>query len=556
MSDSTPSTTASGVAGPATAGESQVTCRSGLGARILEFTRNPWALAGFVALVAATVLWIVIRPLDHFASDPDSVASVLYWQRLINGQRLESFVPTTPKPLLTVVYGVLYSLTGDWRALTVASLAAGAVSIGLAARLATRLGGVAAAVVVVVAMLAWPDFLVEVAHGNSFVWALMFWLIAGVLMTADRPHPWQAGIALALAGIARTETMWLMVAVICCVAFVAWQTMRGRDRTMLVAVAPLLIGLLAVPLTCLHDLLITGRPLYWLSVPSAYTTLVTPNLAPIAPFRTIRGALGHYRPAAPLLILAAVGLVRVVASKRRAIALALLSLGCGVILTLAYLSWRAVFITTRYYEEADAPTLLLAAIGSATVLSWLALRLAGKRPRLNRWVPLATAAVAAALAVGVVAVDVPHDVVQPQLVATSAGYAALTKQIPALKTILTGAKGATVAVTGVSYPVADPRACRIFVPRAFLSLIAVETGAPLDTLGDSFLAFRDRSYATLSPGQYVLHITSVDGVGGSYEPFEHSSQVVLKVAPDRSVRITPVYADDAQGVWLMRIDPE
>jgi hypothetical protein len=78
----------------------------------------------------------------------------------------------------------------------------------------------------------------------------------------------------------------------------------------------------------------------------------------------------------------------------------------------------------------------------------------------------------------------------------------------------------------------------------------------LDTLGDSFLAFRDRSYATLSPGQYVLHITSVDGVGGSYEPFEHSSQVVLKVAPDRSVRITPVYADDAQGVWLMRIDPE
>jgi len=325
------------------------------------------------------------------------------------------------------------------------------------------------------------------------------------------------------------------------------------------AVAPLLLGALAVPLDCLHDWLLTGRPLYWLSVPSGYTALISPNLAPSSPLETIKNELVHYRPALPLVGLAIVGLIALVLVKRRAIAFALSSLVGGVLLTVIYLSWRAVFVTPRYYEEADAPLLLLAAIGTGAVVVWLVGRAMGERQGWHRWRQLVSGGVAAVLALGVVVVDVPHGAVEPQLDQVASGYAAVESQVTTLRVILEAAPGGvppgrTTNVSGVSYPVTDAASCRVFVPRAFLPLIAVETGAPLDALGDSYLAFRGGDYGELNPGQYVLHVAATDGRGGAYAPFEHPSQTVLRVSADRTVLVTPVYSDDNQGVWLVRID--
>jgi hypothetical protein len=496
----------------------------------------------------------MIQPLARFTNDTDSAATVLYFERIIHGQRLEAFVPTTPKPLLTVIYGLLWSVTQDWRALTIASIGAGALAVALAARLAARLGGAVAGAVVVIALLAWPDFQTEVANGNSFVWGLALWLVAGVLMTGDRPRPWLAGITLALAGLARTETFWLVGAAFCCTAFVAWQTRRGGERARLLEVAPLLLGALAVPVMCLHDLILTGRPLYWLSVPTGYTALATPNLAAVSPLRSLHAEIVHYLPAAPLIILAGVGVAGLLIARRRALVFALACLICGVLFMLVYLPWRAVFVTTRYYQEADAPILLLVGIGAGFAAAWTGGRIAGRRPRLDRWKPVAGVTLAVALALGAVAVDVPKDTLGPALATQTAGYSALEQQVPTLRQVLAGATGGVTTVRGVSYPVADPDACRVFVPRHLLPLIAVETGASIGSLGDSYLAFGGDNYSALRPGQYVLHISAADGAGGAYAPFERSTSSVLAVAPGRDVRITPLYVNQGQGVWFLRID--
>jgi hypothetical protein len=112
-------------------------------------------------------------------------------------------------------------------------------------------------------------------------------------------------------------------------------------------------------------------------------------------------------------------------------------------------------------------------------------------------------------------------------------------------------------VPGANYPIVDPTACRIFVPRQLAGIISVETGAPLTALGDSYLAFRDGSYP-LKPGQWVLHIAAADLAPGAspgvYAPFEVSSPTPLVAADGRRVLVVPVLADPEQGLWLDRID--
>lgn len=525
----------------------------GIRRRVAAIATSPWALTALVALVAAVVLWLIVRPLAGAVNDTDAAASVLYFERIVHGQRLEAFVPTTPKPLLTVVYGIAWNITGDWRALTLLTIAVGAAAVGLAARLAARLGGVASAAIVVVGFLAWPDFGLEVARANSLVWGLALWLLAGVLMTAAKPRPWMAGIALMLAGLVRTETIWLLAAACVYVAWTAWRALRRGEFSRLRLSYPLLLGALAIPLACLHDLVLTGRPLYWLSVPGGYTALVYPGLQSLSVVESVRKELVYYEPAALLLVLAFAGLVWLTMSRWAAVALAFVSLTGGVLLTLVVLSWRGVFISIRYYEEANAPILLAAAIAGGVLIATILDRIPVRSATWPRWRVLATPAVAAALALGVVAADVPLGTVEPQTGSSREAYAALEAHIADVKAVVLATSGETLTVPGVGYPVADSEAGRMYVPRPLLPAISVQTGAPIVALGDSYLGFRGGSYA-LRPGQWVLHIAAADGSRGVYEPFEHSAPTTLLASDGRVVTVVPVVADPADGLWLDRID--
>ena len=120
--------------------------------------------AVFIASVAVAAS--AIRPWIAAPLAFDTAASVLHFDRIVAGRHLEQALSTTPKPLLTILYGLVYSATGDWRAISVAALGAWGLCVAGGTLLAWRLGGAIAAVFTGVSLVVSPRLLLETS------WAL------------------------------------------------------------------------------------------------------------------------------------------------------------------------------------------------------------------------------------------------------------------------------------------------------------------------------------------------------------------------------------------------
>ena len=129
------------------------------------------ALAASFAAAAVVGAWLV-RPFDARPAYTDAAASVLYFDRIVAGRHLEAFVNTTPKPLLTLVYGALHSLAGDWRPGAWVSVLVLAAGIVMASELVRRIAGLEAAAFATVALIGSHMLLAEVGWGQGLPWAL------------------------------------------------------------------------------------------------------------------------------------------------------------------------------------------------------------------------------------------------------------------------------------------------------------------------------------------------------------------------------------------------
>ncbi|MBF6605144.1 MAG: hypothetical protein IVW53_06130 [Chloroflexi bacterium] len=519
-------------------------------------------VVGGAMLATLLVCLVVLRPFGPAMNDSDSAASVVYFQHLVGGRQLEAMVTTTPKPLLTIVYGITWWLTGAWSALTLETIVVFTLAVGLATSIMLRIGLPAAAAFAVVALVGWPELLVEVAHANSLVWALAGWLIAAWALDRGSPRPWLVGSAVLLAALARIETFWLVGAAAVAIAVLGMRGF-GRHRTAATSgegvaairrLVPVVIGgALALAVMCLHDWLLTGQPLFWAGVPASYTAIVDPGLRPLA-LREFWGRLvvPHYAHDVPTLVLAIVGIGGLAASRRWLLATAIVTLAAGVFVTLALLAVRGVYVSDRYWEEADVALRLAAAVGAG----WL-VRLAGRRARTllgrdsvaDRLRKPALAGISIAVALVLAWSVIGRAEIDEPLAASRTASTHLEFVEPRLGPILAGAMGAVVVAPGVELPLVDPTAARLIAPRAELWRIVADTGVPLPAIGDSFLAFRATDPATLlRPGQWVFHDATVDGRGGRYAVLEVSRPTVVG-----SIRIVPILADAASGIWLLRI---
>jgi hypothetical protein len=155
--------------------------------------RRPW-LAVWVGVAAATAA--MVRLPGPAVLDPDEHAAVLYFRSLTGGQRLEDPLLSTPKPLLTLVHGLTWAATSDWRSLTALTVAAFALAVTALARAAGRLGGTPAAVGTVVAVAGSGPLVLQVARGNSVIWALAGWAVALDALTQPRRRYGLAAAAL------------------------------------------------------------------------------------------------------------------------------------------------------------------------------------------------------------------------------------------------------------------------------------------------------------------------------------------------------------------------
>jgi hypothetical protein len=533
----------------------------------------PGSTAGIAVLAAVVAVALVAAVIDPFGPslhDPDAAASVLYFDRIASGQRLEAFVPTTPKPLLTLLYGASWSLAGDWRLLGLWTLAAFAVAVAASTALLLRIGGRPAAAFAVLALVASPTIAVEVAGANSLIWGLAGWAVAGLAIAGGPRRAWVAGLALAAAATFRTETL---VVVALATAGVALLSIRpgladeggGGDAAAGIA-APgpstarewsgLLLGWLAVPIAALHDLLLTGDPLSWLGVPAGYTAITTPDLRPTPPLDFAADLVARYAGEPLLVGLAVVGIGWLVARRQIALATGFVGLTAGIAALIGFVAWRGVFVTARYFEQVDLGLIGAAAVGVGAVASWLNGRVGGgpsTRAVPDRWRGVLGVAVAGALAVVVTAPTMFFDGgLATRLRTVRAASDHVADALPALRAALAADRSPVPAATTVpaGRAVVDPVQATLLVPRPLWTRLAVELGVPLTRVADSWLAFReDGPLAVVRPGQTVYHDRSADTPPDLYAPLEIEAALV-----SGSVRLVPVAIDPAAGTWILAIE--
>ena len=500
--------------------------------------------------------------------DPDEHAAVLYFDRLVAGERLEEPLLSSPKPLLTVVHGLAWRAGHDWRLLEALGVAAFALAVVCLARAAGRLGGPPAGAATALAVAGSGPLVLQAARGNSMVFALAGWSVALDALTRGRgtaepgrdrgaagsdrdrrptgptgPAWGLAAGALLVAGLARAES-WLLLPLAAGYGLLAWR--RGERR------AALLVLPLAAPLVWLaHDWLLTGDPLYALGVPGRYSDLVSGRQV-VPPADWLALVARRYAADPLLLALAAVGVVWLFRRRAWVWLAALGATGVGVLALLGLQAWQGTYISWRYFDPADVALRVAAALGAAAVAGLVAGRLPGRTatggggaataadppragdPRRSGVRPRALGAVVGAVVlVGLACWPLaPGDPLVDSTLDRDTRLSANTATAVAVLAQVTAEPGTVVTVSG-------PQRLRV----------AVELGLPLDRVRDLFLAGRSAPLdRALAGSAAVFHDADGDRPAERFAPL--STTVPSRVG---DVELVPLRTDPERGLYVHRV---
>jgi hypothetical protein len=501
---------------------------------------------GIFAVAIGLAVWVV-RPFDVGPVGSDSTSMVLYFGRIVSGEQLERFLGTTPKPLLSIVYGPLYYATGDWRPISWVAILVYALAIACSATLAGRVGrSPAAAVFTAVGLFASTGMLQDVALAYSVSWALLGWSLAGLAATAIPPRYALAGLALMLAGLARPETWFIGI-------LAGFWLVGARLRAWAGSSAPppdgawfVLIGLLAIPIQALHDWLLARDPLYSFAIPALGTAIRAPQDPGTVPNILIR----HLDSAIPLLLLVLIGLAVLIIRRSWPVVLGLLALGPGTAAFLLYLGARNTYVLDRYALPIDIAITFGAGVGFAALAvpvlerafaSWqtAAARQAGHL------------AVAACVALALAPTVAPLDAAFMQsLRADRQLVANFQSAAPAIDGGLEGIDGLRQMPSARDPSnVATPPTPSLLVPARVYPMAAVQFDLPLTQVArlQPGRVNRDGSYPSV--GQIVVHDQLVDQPADRFRFLEASRQSI-----QGSMRLVPLLADPTRGVWVVRIE--
>ena len=504
-----------------------------------------WGRAGALAATfAATVVvgaWLV-RPFDAGPADTDAAASVLYFDRIVAGSHLEAFVNTTPKPLLTLVYGSLHSITGDWRPgawVTVLVLAAGVV---MAAELVRRIAGPEAAVFAAVALVGSVALLAEVSWGQGLPWAFALWIAAGLALTRPRPRYGLAGLFLLVAALSRQETfLFLAVAT----AYVAWRVLRGQRSEW--SGGLILVGWGALALIAVHDVLLTGDPLWWVKVSSISAAGHAPSLASAARLNVVHLLTVRY-----LLVVGIVGAIALIRWRSWFAFWALACMGPLVALFTFVLAFRGLAVLGHYFHPVELAVILSAAIGAGAVLAEVRRRAVARAPGRYRHGILATTTAAAALAAVVLS--------SPFAPASVSGRRAIGVQAVAAIRVDTYAPFLETALPTIPspgppdpgpYATPVPADVLLLAPRYQVNRLAVILRFPI-----SRARWLEPARVDLAGGYPAVgSLLYFDGVLDPTTVTEETA-VLRPSVPTvvGNVRVVPVFVDEAGKVWIERIE--
>lgn len=499
-----------------------------------------FALLGGLFLAAAAFAFLLVRPIDTASIGPDAAAPVVHFQHIVAGHHLEGYLGQTPKPLLTVIYGILYSTTQDWRAIAWASIAAFALCVVLGGLLGQRIGGLAGGAFVAVGFAISAVLLTDVAYAYAVCWALLAWLVAALAVTARPPRYAIAGLALMLGTLARLETLIVVVVAtggLALAEIVARRSDRPRpDRRAYL----ILLGFLAIPVMLVHDLLLTGDPLFWAKI----AQLNSVGAAGIrGPLQVAVWLAAHLAGEAPLLPLAALGAFVLIRQRQWALVLGLLALGPGVAAFLVYLGARGIFVSARYADAIDLALLFTAGMGLLAIDAPLVRRLLSRSvPAVRRWVfvPVVAGALAglAFAPIGLLDTTVRNTILtQVRLHANEQrAMAAIRAELRSPSACLTAARASGVPVRSM-----------VIVPSRLRVQAVVDLGLPLTEVAKP--GGITKVAGIPAPGQIIYHDRLDAETGKAFAIYEIDHPVTLG-----AVRLVPLLADAKRSFWVVRVD--
>lgn len=522
-------------------------------------SRSGVAALGVFALAVAAAL-IVIRPFQAGAVEYDSTASVLYFDRIVAGRHLEGTLLATPKPFLTVVFGTLYAAFHDWRVLVWGTVAAYGLAIAACAVLARRLSGLGGAAFVTVALIAFAPLLVDVSRAYAVAWALLGWAVAGLAVTARRPRYDIAALALFLSSLARIETLVVLVTAAVALVGATILARRRRDLAPPRAAWILLAGFLALPVMFVHDWLLTGDPLWFLSVSAQYSATVPDVIATQTPSYMLAWVTRYILGFGILTILAVLGFLMVVRRRQFALGLGLLALGPGVAAFLVILSFRGTYVSTRYAMPIGLVILFLAGVGFGSLrvpslVTWmrgLASHLRWRRTEIRTAIAILTVVAAAVSAAVLVKPFGPRDQATLAAIARSRSQAVdVGRLVPLIRTALGSVPGAFGPETG-STPASDQAGAGsiLSVPTLDRPRFAVDLGLPLSRIADNPTAATDLDELVSVPGRVIYHDRRRD-TGSGLAALESSSPTI---SVDGST-LSLLASDPSRGYWLWQVAP-
>lgn len=487
----------------------------------------PW----LVTAISLAVGVAIIRPFTDVPAGFDTQASVLYFDRLVAGQRLELPLSTTPKPLITLIYGLLQFGT-EWRLIGWATMLVHSAAAGLTAFVVMRAAGPAAGLAAGLVVAGTPLLIEDAAFGNAVPWALLGWLVAAVLLIRDRPRPILAGFALLLAALSRLETLVIVAmlgAALTWARFGPWvlpvtrPALPGRLWTAVV------IPFAALPVLLVHDWLLTGDPMYWLTVSQRYSDARRGSLDILDPIERVRWFVRRYRDIWPVIPLGLVGLLVLIRGRRWGELVALAGMGPGIAAFVVFLAARSLYAPDRYALPVDIAVLLAAAVGFGSLVGAAAARVAPTslpRRAVIAGALAATIAGVAAVRAGPFDPGLARDVTDVRILNENAA-----RILPLLR-----AAGADSSAGG------GPR---WIVPTAVRPRLSVDLGAPLTEVAGLAPGMADPGTTTLVPGQVVYHDLRGDIPKGGYGAIESAGDIPLG-----PVVLRPLLVDPDAGIWV------
>jgi hypothetical protein len=504
-------------------------------------------LAVLAAVTAAVVTAWSIQPTSSPGLSYDAYASTLHFDRLVSGHRLEDVLGTTPKPLLTLAFGVAHAL-GGWSLVAVVSLAAWVVSVGLATALAARLGGAAAGVAMAVLLIVSPTLLLDTAWGQGSVWAIGAWAGAGLAVTARRPRWILCGFLLGLGALARPETMligFLALALAVGLRLIGRKVPRG-------AVGAALLSFWCLPVMLLHDWALTGDPLYWSRVSQIYGDALASIGALPGPGDAANLAVSPAVQAPIIAVLAVAGALLLARRRSWAVLTGMVALAAGVLVGLPALAALGRLADSRYLEPfrvvMDLGAAVAIAAAFAAVVARLRGSLAGRRGTVDgRLVAGLGVVVAAVVAVAVSPVLGPLDAGTQSIIARFRSFSrSADLALPSLQAV--SAANPAIAVWPGTKRLATGRPDVFAVPGNIRPRLALDLHVPLTRLVATSPYALDIAEGQPPVGEVVLH-SAGDVPQSAYAVLEGGSPMNVGI-----VVLTPLFSDAADGTWVVRID--